>query len=324
MTLARLAAHPRVSVCEHEIHCSAFGTSVCGETEDGETQAERTSSFLEVLDGIAGRGPTSLAHGVKTALTDANSASRLVGCLATHAPGVAVVAVHRRDLVAQLGSLIRAQSLGAWHLARGDTGAGESLAVQIEDERLVRYVKDCVSVRRLLHSMTDRPVLHLEYEEDVATSRDWPKVTAFLGINDGTPCVDRLQKASPDPSNFIVDYPRLSRLAAEVECRSLAAPPPRPSFVSEESRVFLMHRATFASRRGDTADAVADALRAMFAPPNWGVESHQWAAELLQELLVRDGSCDLSRGVFDRLGLVPDPDRHVDALRQAIASTLAD
>jgi hypothetical protein len=324
VTHARLAAHAQVALHPQEIHCSLLDCSVREHSVRGGEQEQRTKDLLEILDSLASPTDLTLAHGLKTALPDSFAAARFVGCLSTHAPGVAVIAVHRRDLVAQFASLLRAQASGQWHRATGEAAASELQPLEIDRERLRAYVESCVRTKRLLHAIADRPILHLDYEDDVVTKRDWGKVTAFLGIEEQAPLVERLQKTSPDPRRYVVDYEGLREVAQVRERECLLEPCPEPILSEEDSRTFLLHHAAILSRRSEYQAASAMVFRAMSAPPTWGIQDHRWASGIMQELVNRAGNAQFSRSVLERLRHVPSSDEHVEALCRMVERACID
>lgn len=322
VTQAQLIDHPEVAIARQEIAATCFWTSVLSQTSRGETCADRSRSVREVLDHLAGHRPGVAATGLKTALPSAGHAARLAGCLRTHAPDLALIVVRRNDLVAQFGSLRRAQATGTWHSSDRQPSQHD-LRVAFTRDELAAYVQDCVDCDRLLESIgTGRPVLALDYERDVATGGDRQQIAAFLGIDArrGTPA--RLRKVSPDANAYIDDYASHRAALPELLAAAQATPAPAPVEDPTESRVFLLHRAGLRLAQGNAAAAVDDATAALHAPAEWQIDGHGWACDLLAEALFRLDSPARARALLATLAELPTADGAVVLLQERIAARL--
>jgi hypothetical protein len=315
VTHARLASHPDVAMYDDELHTAFFATAIVGRNARGESTRRRTQSLLDVFDFVAGRRPGVRAVGVKTALPSPALTARLVGCLATHGADLDVIVLQRQDLVAQLGSLRRAQQLAVWHRRSADAAPAAPTRVRIGDDELAAYVADAVACDRLLDGLaTSRRVLRLDYDRDVVGGSDWPRVCEFLGIATPPPPPGELRKVSPPAAEYIDDYDALVARLPSLLAACARAPAPAPRFDAGESRLFLLHRARRALACGHPRAAVGDLLAALHAPPEWGVETREWGTAMLGESLERTGDPALADVVARELAADWPDDPHVRAL----------
>lgn len=289
-TLARLARHPGIALPAVEAHTSLFAAAILDRSARGESRGERTASLLSLFDHLTGHAGDAPVRGLKTALPSVAHAARLVGCLATHGPGIDLIVVRRRDLVAQFGSLRRAQHLGQWHRDAGGPPPDRSWRLRLDPDEFAAYVRQCIDCHRLLDRLGgDRNVLELDHDRHVATGADFALACAFLGLEPGPEPAAVLAKVSPPAADYIEDHAawraRLPELVAAAERHA----PPAPVFDPADSRLFLLHRAQQHRRAGSLAAALDDALAALAAPPDWGVETHEWAAATIAEMLQRLG-----------------------------------
>jgi len=315
VTRAQLESHPQVAMFRDELHTAFFATAIGTRSRTGETREDRTTSLLEVWDHLVGPRPDVVAGGIKTALPSAAYAARLVGCLQEHGPGIDLIVVHRRDLVAQLGSLKRAQAAGVWHRRANAAAADIDRRVRITDAELAGYVRECIDSHRLLAQLADgRRTLHLDYDDDIVAGRDWPRLCEFLAIEPLPRPEGSFRKFSPPAIDYIDDYlAHSAALPALVEAVR-RTPAPAPVFDTEESRLFLLYRAHRAIAKGRPDAAVPDVLAALDAPADWGTEARDWACDLLAEALERAGDAVLAETVAARLAASWPDDAHVVAL----------
>ncbi len=324
VTLDCLAGHPQVAVCPEEIHTALFATALPRGTNEPPA-SDRTQDLLAIFDHLAGRREDRAVVGLKTALPTVEHTARLVGCLRTHLPELDLIVVRRGDLVAQFGSLRRARSIGKWHRQSGEPRPDASTMVHFTAEELDDYVRRTVRCHRLLQvAARGRRVLELDYEQDIVTGRAWPRLFAFLAIDDLAPDWLTLRKSSPEPASFIADYADHAARLPGLLAASEAEPAPTVTFATAESRLFLLHRAQLRRRAGDDVAAITDAVAALAAPPDWGVEDRSWACTTIRDALFRLGDPARALAVRDSLLRDHPTDAEVLALAAQIDAHLGD
>lgn len=270
-----LQGHPEVATPTEEVHAAFFAA--------GDASGPR---FLDVFDHVAGRQSGHRAVGLKTALPWAAHAVRIADRL-RQVPAVRVVLVERADLVAQLGSLRRAQSVGTWHRDRQTQSDRSGMRIRIGADEFAHYVAEVEQSLAPLRGLDGGRLLRLGYERDIASSRFGAELSAFLGITPRGSEVVRLAKVAPAAADYIEDHAALRRLQDELLAAARVTPT-GPS-TAAESRLFLVHQAQMLLARGDAGAAVRSALAAFGAPPDWGVETSAWAAAVLGDALFASG-----------------------------------
>jgi hypothetical protein len=322
LTLAQLTAHPQVAMFPEELHTALFSAAIVDRSPRGETRRSRTRSMRALFDDLAPPRAGVRARGLKTAIATVEHAARFVGCLATHGAGIDLVVVRRRDLVAQLGSALRAQRLGVWHRRAGEPPPVLQELVRIADAQLEEYVRKVVDCHRLLdHLAADRRTLQLDYEDDVVSGLDWARLCKFLGVDETVP-TRALHKVSPPPEDFIADYEQLRARVPALLAACAQTPAPPPAFDPADSRLFLLRRAAMEWSRGRLHQALDDALAALDAPPDWGVERRAGGTEMIAELLERLGDAEIAARVGQRLAARWPDDPDVAALLAKIRRAL--
>lgn len=303
-----LQGHPEVATPAEEVHAAFFAA--------GDASVSR---FLDVFDHVAGRQSGHRAVGLKTALPSAAHAVRIADRL-RQLPAVRVVLVEREDLVAQLGSLRRAQSVGTWHRDRQSQSDRSGMRIRIGAEEFAQYVAEVEQSLAPLRALDGGRLLRLGYERDIASSRFGAELSAFLGITPRGAEVVRLAKVAPAAADYIEAHAVLHRLQDEL----LAAPRDTPTGApaAAESRLFLVHQAQMLLARGDAGSAVRSALAAFGAPPDWGVETSTWAAAVLGDALFALGDLAEARTVAGTLARDHAADDDAAGLVQRILAAI--
>lgn len=320
VTWSQMRQHPDIAMFGNELHASFFSTTILDRALDGETRDQRTTSLQAMVELLARPAATTRAVGLKTALPSAEYTARLVGCLLTHGSDFDIIAVRRRDLVAQLGSIRRAVASGQWH-RQAKNHTTSTARVCIGDRELVDYVQDCIDSQRLLEQLAkQRRVTFLDYDDDIVTGQDWGRICDFLELPAGSRPTPQLAKVAPPASEYIEDYDRLQRIMATTIQARVEGTAPAPLFDATPSRLFRLHRATSAFAAGDDASVLRDALTSMHGRPEWGVTTNEWACQLIRDALFRRQDPALTDAVTARLQRERADDEHVQALLRRIAS----
>lgn len=303
-----LQGHPEVGTPAEEVHAAFFAA--------GDASGSR---FLDVFDHVAGRQSEHRAVGLKTALPSAAHAVRIADRL-RQLPAVRVVLVERADLVAQLGSLRRAQSVGTWHRDRQTHSDRSAMRIRIGADEFAHYVADVEQSLAPLRALDGGRLLRLGYERDIASSQFGAELSAFLGITPRGAEVVRLAKIAPAAADYIEDHAALRRLQDELLGAPCGTPTVAPA--AAESRQFLVHQAQMLLARGDAGSAARSALAAFGAPPDWGVETSAWAAAVLGDALFALGDLAAARTVAETLRCEHAADDDAARLAQRIQAEI--
>ncbi|MBK8978310.1 MAG: hypothetical protein IPM29_20600 [Planctomycetes bacterium] len=296
VTQAVLNAHPLLSTSAFEVKVDLFSEGLSLFTYGHYPYASLVAAIPAMFDALAslgappGGGGELRAIGLKVAIAKHDHAVDLANALREFLRDVAIIVVEREDLVAQFGSLKRAEATGQWH----GWGRTEKLdrMVTLDREALLDYARDAIRTTAQLETLAaTHDVLRLRYEQEIAAGHFDP-LFAFLGV-DPAPYADRIpSKVAPPPGDYIVDYAELRalvdalpRASAESELqyaaeRFLAADRHRPTpFSLQRARALvqqggptlaaavlrqLLERAGQELTR-EQCDATADVLRSITA-----------------------------------------------------------
>ncbi|MFM1870971.1 MAG: Stf0 sulfotransferase [Planctomycetota bacterium] len=310
LVLDYLCGHGQTAVAEDEIHTALFAP---GEAAEGE--------FLGVFDQIAGRTPAALAVGMKTAIPTAAHGARLAETLGNQGRSLDLIVVERNDLVAQYGSLRAADETGVWHSQAPRRDRPRS-AVRFDETELAAYITDCRAAMAPIHKLASgRRTLHLNYENDLAPGGWTARLCSFLGIDPAFGRAPALRKVAPPPDDYIVDYS--AHRATFAKC--LTQPEPAPATAAPSpSRRWLLRYAEWLRDAGNLAAALAAALDSLDAPPDWGVDTNEWAGMLIGDLLYGVGDRELAFRTAERLRLDHGRDADIAPLLARIQNHLGD
>jgi tetratricopeptide (TPR) repeat protein len=262
-----LNGHPDVAMPTDEVYVAPFFTrglaTFTGGKESYKARQDGYRRLFELLTSMRAKD-TTRAIGFKTAVGTHHDAIDIANCLREYLPDVLLILVTRDDLVAQCGSLVRAQESGEWHVYEGKRTQPQGDKIAIEPGYFQDYARNCldaVAQLRTLHA-THR-VLEFNYERDIVPGNAWGKLFDFLGLPHVPITWLRMQKVAPPPRDFIENYDELcAQLAAmpvSGEAEQLAA---AKALSRERARCetgnFLLHRASERLARGTLAQALAD------------------------------------------------------------------
>lgn len=167
---------------------------------------------------LAEAKPTTRAGGMKSAVANRKQAELMVQSLCGPLRHVKVILTIRSDLIAQFGSLKRAQATDQWHSWRAGNKIDIKLTLDVNE--FVNYVKTCRELNELLRSIASaRPdVLELSYETDILADPRGAasKLFAFLGVDDLEPTWVKSEKVAPPPEDYIVNLAELQQALAQI------------------------------------------------------------------------------------------------------------
>jgi hypothetical protein len=267
VTHTTLSGHPNVAMPHDEVRSDPFftrGRSVF--TWGKESFVERCIHYERLFDFLA-HAPDVVnvaARGFKVAVSDSQSAIDIANCVRDYLPDVRIVLVTRGDLVAQFGSLKRAEASGEWHLWEGAKARHGGPKVSIDAEHFAQYVREVRIANAQLRALGNtHALLELHYERDIAPGIDAANLFRFLGLSQVPVTWTVVGKVAPPPRDYIDDYDALVALeqrlpeptAAELE---LAARERRDADALRETATFLGHRAWHRVARGMVDDAARD------------------------------------------------------------------
>jgi len=214
-----IAGHPNASALNDELRVSPFwdrGLSTF--TYGHETPEERRAGHVVLFDAVTSIAATAetRALGVKCCVSSPREAELVVTSAMRTIPGVKMILVLRRDLVAQYASLLRARRSGAWHSWRR---ADRPPAAQVHIRPLLfdRYATNALDT---LARLQRAPAAHrVVFEELIASKAEgFREIFDFLDLPDVPVDWELGEKVSPPPETYIDNYLEMSnRLACLIE-----------------------------------------------------------------------------------------------------------
>jgi hypothetical protein len=217
-----IAGHPNASALNDELRVSPFwdrGLSTF--TFGHETPEERGAGHVVLFDAVTSIAASAetRAYGVKCCVSSPEEAELILTCTARAIPGVKIILVVRRDLVAQYGSLLRARRGGAWHSWRR-TERPPVAHVHIRPLLFDRYVTNALDT--LARFQSTPGVRVVVFEELVASKADgFREIFDFLDLPDVAVGWELGDKVSPSPEAYIDNYLEMSkRLVALTEAHA--------------------------------------------------------------------------------------------------------
>ena len=228
-----LAGHPNVSALSDEVRVDPFFTlGISVFTHGNDDPEERRRGFVALFDALCGlhRTKETRVLGCKTAISSPDEALTLVASLRKNLPGMKVILTLRRDIVAQLGSLRRAQATGNWH-----SWVKPKLAldrkIRIDKAQLERHAWDYLRTERELMALKDaHPVFVVSYEEDLLSGDGevYQRIFDFLGLPRRPVTWLKSDKVAPPPEDYISDYDAHAATAKRLREQFEADPEKQP------------------------------------------------------------------------------------------------
>ncbi|MFH1319492.1 MAG: sulfotransferase [Bacteroidota bacterium] len=216
-----LMGHPNVSALNDEVKVSFFTDGISTFTQRNDNQREKDKGFIALFDAITSifANENTRALGLKCIPDSPKSAKDLVGALKKHFIDHKIIITVREDLVAQLGSLIRADTTGNWHSWR-QHGKEKELTIVIKKSHLKKYIYTCLEISaelKKLHKTHD--VLEFYYEKNFLNNSqpDFIELFDFLNLPRENVTWLKSEKVAPAPELYIKNYAKLKRLHEEIK-----------------------------------------------------------------------------------------------------------
>ena len=255
-----LRFHPQVSSLKDEVKVvPLFESGISAFTYGHETEDEYRVGFARAFQMLAGinAGPDTRAAGIKCALAFLEQAQILVDCCKTYLTDLDIILTVREDLLAQFGSLKRAESTGRWHsftTADDDPRA----RITVDKDEYTEYFLMHTQIIKTIRSLAEtHRCLELCYERDILHNASlYARLYDFLELDHFKPSGELPRKVAPAPEDFIEDYYTLKNLEPGLR-KSGLAPQGRLDTSSKESHARSpMYRAWHLAGMGRRDDAL--------------------------------------------------------------------
>lgn len=273
VTVGCLSGHPEIACARGEIKASPLFTRGLATFSYGhETYPIRREGLAALFDAVSmiGASPGVCANGLKVALGTPTEAMDVVAALREYLPETKIILIWRDDLVAQYGSLLRAQQTGQWHLFRGDgVKQGKNDAVHIDEQPFLEYLQACRSIMGHLDTLRETHEVHdFHYENDIVPGDQYGRLFEFLGASVLPVTWLSMRKVAPPPEQLIDNY-------TEARAWMESAPVPDQDalrrdqharhieLAQEENTYFLLDRAWNHLEQGRRSEASIDVNAAL-------------------------------------------------------------
>jgi tetratricopeptide (TPR) repeat protein len=211
VTVGCLSGHPEIACARGEIKAFPLFTRGLATFSYGhETYPIRKEGLAALFDAVSmiGAAPEVRANGLKVALGTPTEAMDVVAALREYLPETKIILIWRDDLVAQYGSLLRAQQTGQWHLFRGDgVKQTKNDAVHIDKQPFLDYLQACRSIMGHLDTLRETHEVHdFHYENDIVPGDQYGRLFEFLGASVRPVTWLSMRKVAPPPEQLIDNY----------------------------------------------------------------------------------------------------------------------
>lgn len=265
-----LNGHPNVAMPSDEVMTTPFFTrGLATFTRGKESYAARKQGYAGLFDlitSLTGNEHTT-TFGIKAAVGNHSEALDVCNCLREYLPDVAVILVSRDDLVAQCGSLARAEKSGEWHAWEGRKKSAREGTLAIEPSRFQAYAHECRHTMGQLRTLArTHDLLEFNYERDIANGVRHDRLFEFLGLPRVPVTWLRMTKVAPPARDFIENYDELTKLLARIpepreEDELTAARARRSEAARSEAPNFLMTRGCDLLTQGDNLASATEDIR---------------------------------------------------------------
>lgn len=249
-----------------------FESGISAFTYGHETEEEYRVGFARAFQMLAAisAGPDTRAAGIKCALAFLDQAQILVNCCKTYLTDLDIILTVREDLLAQFGSLKRAESTGKWHsftIVDDDPRA----RITVDKDEYTDYFLMHTEIIKTIRSLAETHCcLELCYERDILHNASlYARLYDFLELDHFKPSGELPRKVAPAPEDFIEDYYTLKNLEPGLR-KSGVAPQGRQDTSSRGSHARSpMYRAWDLAGAGRRDEALEAAQLAAEGDPHY-------------------------------------------------------
>ncbi|MEM7217091.1 MAG: sulfotransferase [Pseudomonadota bacterium] len=210
-----LGGHPAISTFTGELREPYFSKGLTAFNAGYLSDAEQAHGHRLLFDAITGAHADdgTQLQGAKTVCNSPKAAEVIMRALGEHLPGMKIIIIERRDLVAQYGSQQMTKASGVYHSWQGKSEARQA-SVKIDRRLFKRYVLVVERTYAALQKLRDtHPVLHLTHESFLADNDGiYREALEFLGVDYAAPEWFGSKKVLPHASSYVQDYEELTGL----------------------------------------------------------------------------------------------------------------
>ena len=211
-----LRGHPEVSALNDEVQInSLFKEGISLFTFGNDEEAEKQKGYKRAFDMLAGLSSDdkTKAMGIKCAVHSKEEAETFVESVYSNFPDIKIILIIRQDLLAQFGSLKRAQLTGKWHSwIKSKDNPGMQLKVDIAEYSWY-FLRNMEIIQTLRSLKETHECIEVSYEEDIMQNPIFHnKLYEFLDLQMVEPVWLNSQKVAPEPEEFISNYDAVKKM----------------------------------------------------------------------------------------------------------------
>lgn len=211
-----LKGHPNVSALNDEVKVEFFSEGLSTFTQRDDNELEKKTGYNLLFDSIAGifANKETKAIGMKCVPADVKATKILTNAIRKHFPDIKIILLNRKDITAQYGSMVRAQTTGEWHSWRQPEHPSTT-QIKINKHLFKKYIlRSSLKFNELKTLANSHDLLEVGYEDCLLSENgpDFSKVFDFLGLPKLSATWLNCDKVAPPPEKYISNYDKMRKL----------------------------------------------------------------------------------------------------------------
>lgn len=219
-----LGGHPEISMFVGELSFPRLAAGIGGLTMRGYTsEDEDRLGRAALFDAVTGavRDSRTRVLGAKTTVNSQAAARQFVETVRDYLPGLKIIVMVRRDMVAHYYSRMQLKKTGVAHSWQKDDASRTRVPARIDKWLLANNAIATLDMYRALRSVADHnDYIEIEYESFAQDNeRSYRELIDFLGLDYVKPEWHQAKKLHADPEASIRNYQALSSYVAALSDR---------------------------------------------------------------------------------------------------------
>lgn len=211
----KLRSHPEISMPSDEFKLNrvlcdplSFFNYGGGNVEDNRQAPPKFFRFLSRINS----DNSTVASGIKCAIYSLDGWEQCIETLRTQLSDIVIISTIREDMIALIGSTIRASKTGQWHSwSHQNQKAGTINIDPLSYSETRFHFKKIISDIRTFRAT--HTYFEVSYENDILENSDYmSKIAELLKVDQNHHFVSRSRKVAPHPSQYIKNYAEILEL----------------------------------------------------------------------------------------------------------------
>ena len=206
-----LKGHPHVSALNDEVKITElFEKGISAYTFGNDLPNEKAKGVRKAYDMLAllNAGPATKAAGIKCAVGSIDQANSFVEQIKKSFSDIDIILIVREDVLAQFGSMLKAQKTGKYHSWRKEKDKSLFIDITVDRGRYSHYLLSNIKIINTLRGLKQtNNFLEISYEKDILNGQNYcNKLYDFLHLDHIEPTWLNSKKVAPSPREFITNY----------------------------------------------------------------------------------------------------------------------